>query len=239
MLVAGLLALKISFDVLLRYPDYFPPDFRSQYLAGREDYFWGWYRWAFWTHIVSGPAALVLGVVLLNEWFRLSFTKWHRWLGRVQVVNQLVLMVPSGFAIAFYAVAGTQAVVSFLVLSVLTGGTIAMGWRSAVRRRYAEHRRWMLRNMALLFSAVMLRVSIGAASVLRFDPDWLDPVLTWGSWLLPLVLVELSFYAKRLKVFHDLAAVDRQQSLTSHCGKVFRKRLNSSVTKAGHDNPSM
>src|SRR5882672_9262942 len=85
--LAGLLILKVVGGVVLKYDDYFPPNFGSDFLRGRELYFFGSYRWAFYVHIVAGPVSLILGMILLSERFRLSFPKWHRYLGRVQVVD--------------------------------------------------------------------------------------------------------------------------------------------------------
>ena len=59
-LLAGLLILKVTVSVLLGYRDYFPPNFESDFLRGRQAYFFGAYQWAFYTHIASGPVSLIL-----------------------------------------------------------------------------------------------------------------------------------------------------------------------------------
>src|SRR5579863_5036040 len=84
--LAGLLILRVTLGVVLNYRNYFPPNFESDFLQGREAYFSGSYHWAFYAHIVAGPISLVLGMVLLSERFRLRFPKWHRMLGRIQVL---------------------------------------------------------------------------------------------------------------------------------------------------------
>ncbi|MDB5336674.1 MAG: hypothetical protein JWN70_2293 [Planctomycetaceae bacterium] len=40
-LVAGLLRLKVTLPVIVGYRDYFPPNFDSDFLNGREAYFFG------------------------------------------------------------------------------------------------------------------------------------------------------------------------------------------------------
>lgn len=192
-LLTGLLILKVNASVVLNYRNYFPPNFQTDFLLGRDAYFFGSYHWAFWVHLFAGPVSLVLGLLLINEKFLKNYRPWHRFLGRLQAINVLALLVPSGFWMSFYAASGTQAAFSFAILSLLTGTTIAMGWRAAVQRRYADHRRWMLRNFTLLCSAVILRICFGAATVLEYDPIWLDPTVTWGCWIVPLVILELSF----------------------------------------------
>ncbi len=194
--MVALLILKVNASVVLNYRNYFPPNFQSDFLSGREDYFFGCYQWAFWVHIFSGPVSLVLGLLLINTWFLKRFRIWHRRLGRVQAV----MVVPSGFWMAFYAASGTQAAISFAILSVLTGVTIAMGWRRAVQSRFADHRRWMLRNFTVLCSAVILRILFGTASAFAYAPAWIDPTITWACWIVPLTILEVSFRWKRLKV---------------------------------------
>src|SRR5690348_11124664 len=83
--LAAILIVKITVSVLAEYRFYCPPDFESDFLRGRETYFWGPYRWAFFTHLISGPCSLIFGAVLTSEQFRNSAARWHRRLGRIHV----------------------------------------------------------------------------------------------------------------------------------------------------------
>lgn len=191
-LLTCLLICKVTVAILSNYPDYLPPNFESEFLLGRDRYFFGGYSYAFYVHIASGPCSLILGMVLLSERFRLRFSRWHRVLGRIQVANILLLLTPSGLWMAFYAATGSVAGVGFGALAVVTGVCAALGWRAAVKRRFDVHRRWMLRCYVLLCSAVVLRLTVGLATVVEFNAEWLDPLAAWTSWLVPLVILELS-----------------------------------------------
>jgi len=195
--LAGLLILRVTLGVVLNYRNYFPPNFESDFLQGREAYFSGSYHWAFYAHIVAGPISLVLGMVLLSERFRLRFPKWHRMLGRIQVLDVLFAVVPSGLWMAYRAEAGPVAGLGFAVLAVVTGTSIALGARSAVQRRFANHRRWMLRCYLLLCSTVVLRLMAGLATVTGVEATWIDPLVAWSSWLVPLAAFELSGFRTR------------------------------------------
>src|SRR5262245_53357455 len=94
--VAVLLIVKVTVEIALGYANYFPPNFDSDFLRGRQGYFFGTYQWAFYSHIASGPIALLGGLVLLSERFRLRFPKSHRNLGRLHAVNVLCVVTPSG-----------------------------------------------------------------------------------------------------------------------------------------------
>jgi hypothetical protein len=197
--VAALLILKVTGSVLLNYRDYIPPNFDSGFLRGREAYFAGSYHWVFYAHIVSGPLALILGLVLLSEYVRQWFPRWHRVLGRLQVLGVLLFVAPSGLWMAFHAEAGPIAACGFATLAIATAICTAMGWRSAVKRRFAEHRRWMWRSFLLLSSAVVLRMLGGLATVTGVGALWIDQVTPWASWLVPIVVFDLCDGGNRLR----------------------------------------
>lgn len=190
--LAGLLVLKVTAAVVLGFVNYFPPNFQSDFLHGRESYFWKGYHWAFYVHIVSGPISLILGTILISEQFRLRFPRWHRYLGRMQAVGVLLLVTPSGLWMARYSASGPASGIGFVILSGLTATCMALGWRAAVQRRFQVHRRWMSRTYLLLCSAVVLRLLGGLATVLAVRSPWFDPVAAWTSWTLPLAVFELT-----------------------------------------------
>lgn len=182
------LVLQTVVRVLIGFADYFPPNFRADFLQGREGYFFHGYQWAFYAHIVSGPITLVLGLVLLSQKFRRRWPRWHRLLGRVQVALVLLLVTPSGLWMAAYAASGPVAGVGFAALSITTAACAALGWRAAVRRQFEQHRWWMLRCYTLLCSAVVLRLIGGASELLEIY--WTYPFAAWVSWLAPLAVLE-------------------------------------------------
>lgn len=190
-LLGLLLVVRVTVGVLLNYFDYFPPNFESEFLRGREQYFAGTYHWAFYAHILSGPFALILFTVLISEKFRLKFRVWHRYLGRVAVPCVLLIVVPSGLWMAMFVDTGFSGVVGFTILSLVTGFFAAMGWRAAILRRFAEHRRWMWRCYLTLCSAVVLRLFAGTLVATGLDAAWIPSFTAWGSWLLPLLVFEI------------------------------------------------
>ena len=191
------LICKTLITVAANFRDYIPPNFDSDFLRGRETHFYGAYEIAFYTHILSGPFSLLAGVLLTNQSMRRRFPQFHRQLGRTQIACILLLVVPSGLWMSWHAEAGTAACVAFATLSLPTGWATWMGWRQAIRRDFASHKRWMTRSFVLLCSAVVLRIVGGLASVLGFYTPWLDPVAAWACWLLPLLALELTSTLKR------------------------------------------
>jgi hypothetical protein len=98
-----------------------------------------------------------------------------------------------------YAESGLVAGLGFGTLSIVTGLSVALGWRAAVQRRFQAHQIWMERCFALLCSAVVLRFIGGAATLANVDWPWVYPVSAWISWLLPLAGYELWRVVQRSK----------------------------------------
>jgi len=83
------------------------------------------------------------------------------------------------------------------LLAIATAMCVVAGWRTAVKRRFAEHRRWMMRCFLLLCSAVIVRVIGGLATVAAVWDFWIYPLTAWGSWLVPLTVFELTEVIRR------------------------------------------
>jgi len=190
-ILAAVLIWKVTFSVLMDYRHYFPPNFESDFLLGRESYFWGAYAWAFYAHLLAGPVCLLLGTVLVSSTLRRAAPDWHRRLGRAVAACMLVVLVPSGLWMSFYAETGAVAAVGLCLLALSTAACAALGWRAAVARRYAAHRIWMWRAFLLMCSTVAIRLTGGLATVADWDAPWLYPLSTWLGWLIPLVAFEL------------------------------------------------
>lgn len=190
--LAVVLILRVLAVILANYPDYFPPNFDSLFLQGREAMFSGAYRAAFYVHILSAPLVLLNGLILLSEYVRRRHGAWHRRLGRVQVVVLLLFVLPSSVVMSPNSSGGWQAGLSFLLLSAVTAICAIVGVVHACRRRFDRHRRWMLRCYILICSAVALRLISGTAGLVGLPgPEQAYIFSAWSSWLLPLAAWEI------------------------------------------------
>ena len=202
-LAAGLV-LRVLAAILAEYPAYFPPDFRSLFLHGREATFAGLYRAAFYAHILSGPVVLANGLLLMSARARRRWPGLHRVLGRVQVGVLLLLVLPSGVVMARHAFGGGAAALSFLLLSATTAGCAAAGVVTARRGALDRHRVWMTRCYVLICSAVVLRLTSGTAGLVGVsNPEAAYVAAAWASWLVPLAAFEV---AERWRAGHTTRA---------------------------------
>jgi hypothetical protein len=231
--LAVLLICKVTLSVVIGYRQYLPPDFQSDFLQGREAYFWGAYAWAFYAHLIVGPAALLVGTLLISDRFRAWAPKWHRRLGRVQGIGVLCLLAPSGLWMAWNAQTGAVAGAGLGTLAVATAVCTALGWKAAVQRRFEDHRRWMGRTYMLLISAVMIRIIGGLATVTGYSELWLYPFSAWASWLVPLLVFEFKALTfKALTSGQGARPLDLPASITPTTGRGFDESTPQRVIAA-------
>ncbi len=109
-------------------------------------------------HIVFALIALIAGFFQFSDRIRVSQPKIHRYMGRVYVVSVLISGVLA-LVVVSYVENFTKAV-SFLVLSLLWIFTTWRGYRTAVQRRFEEHRQWIMRSFGFTLVAVIARLLV-------------------------------------------------------------------------------
>ena len=186
------LALRVLYLILVDYWWYFPANFvESSFLTGRESFFHGAYKAAFYLHIVVSPISLVAAFVLMFSGTRPKQRRLHRLLGKSQFYMVLFVVVPTGLVMATRAYTGAVAGMGFATLSVVTGITMLMAAVTAAKRNFKSHRRWALRCFVLLCSPLILRLTSGLVIVLGFESGATYQLSAWLCWLVPLIVVEL------------------------------------------------
>ena len=112
---------------------------------------------ALYAHILGGAIALIVGPLQFWRGLRSRLPRVHRWLGRTYL-GAVALGGAAGLVIAPVSQAGWVGFFGFGTLAVLW---LVTGWRAyrAIRRRdVASHQAWMIRNYALTYAAVTLRI---------------------------------------------------------------------------------
>ena len=145
--------------------------------------------WVVIAHVGGGVTALILGPFQLVT--RQGFRRWwHRPAGKVYVLACLTGAV-AGLWLALYTTAGPIATAGFGGLSVAWFMTTALGWREVMNGRIAQHRRWMIRSVALTYAAVTLRILIPLGYMTGADPDDAYRAISFLCWIPNLLAAEL------------------------------------------------
>nr|WP_277348825.1 DUF2306 domain-containing protein [Microbacterium sp. CFH 90308] len=150
---------------------------------------------ALYVHIAGGATALALGALQFWRGLRNRAPRVHRWTGRVYLLAVAAGSV-GGLAITPWSTAGYVGVFGFSALAVLW---LITGWRAyrAIRRHdVRSHQAWMIRNYALTYSAVTLRIWLPllllAPLAFGQEPDFANAyaVVPFLAWLPNLVVAE-------------------------------------------------
>ena len=187
------LALGVALYALIVY-SFFPlgmvvhPDMKTVFQAHAS---------AIYLHVFASIAALALGPFQFSERLRQARPALHRWSGRLYLSIGVLLGGMSGLYMAQFAFGGWVARSGFTLLALSWLFTGFMAYRAIRRRDIPNHRRWMLRNFALTFAAVTLRIYLGPAVAAGFQFEQAYALIAWLCWVPNLLFVEWLFREPR------------------------------------------
>jgi hypothetical protein len=152
-------------------------------------------------HVIGGIVALVIGPFQFIAAIRARWPRIHRATG-LTYIAACAVAAPAGLVLSVGTTAGPVAGAGFAALSLLLLYFSGQGLRSALARRFDEHREWMLRSFALTAAAITLRLMIPASFMLGFDFVASYRVIAWLCWTTNLAMVELYIRRRRVSVGH-------------------------------------
>ncbi len=140
-------------------------------------------------HVIGGGIVLLLGGLQFSSTLRMRYTQWHRWAGRVYL-SFVLIGGTGGLLLAPHADGGLVAKFGFGTLAVFWLFSGVMAYVAIRQGQVATHKIWMMRNYAMAFGAVTLRIYLGLFELV--DVPFADsyPVTAWISWVPNLILVE-------------------------------------------------
>lgn len=141
-------------------------------------------------HAAAASTALLVAPLQFVARLRKRFPRIHRITGRLYVVA-CVIGGLTGLPLAWGATAGPIATAGFGILAILWLWTTMVAWRLAVDGRFAEHRRWMIRSIALTAAGITLRVYLGIMLTLPVEFYEGYRVIAFLCWVPNILLAEL------------------------------------------------
>lgn len=161
------------------------------------------------THIFASLLALVLGPFQFSTTLRSRRPWLHRWLGRVYLGVAVAVGGTAGLYMSYYAFGGVVAKLGFAALAVSWLCTGLRAFAAARRRDFASHRRWMIRNFALTFAAVTLRLYLPPVFILGLPFATAYAAISWLCWVPNLLVAEWL-----AKTMHDPVRVQGRGATT-------------------------
>jgi len=141
-------------------------------------------------HAGGGIIALSLGPWGFWTTFRNAYPGVHRWMGRIYLLAVLVGSV-AGLYLAASAFGGLPTRIAFSLLGTLWLMTGTMAYVRIRQGNVQIHRQWMIRNYALTFAAVMLRVWLPLFVALGYEFPEAYTTVAWLCWVPNLLVAEL------------------------------------------------
>jgi len=176
-----------SYNYVYGDPSAFGPYFHDKYVA---------HLTLVRCHAVGAVLALALGPFQFWPWLRKKACRLHRAAG-IAYLSGIALAAPTGLAMGAMAYGGPLAQVGFSLMALLWLSSGIEAYRAALQRRFRDHERHMVRNYALTFGAVLVRLYLALAMRAGLSFELVYPFISWLSWVPTLIVAELLFNHRR------------------------------------------
>ncbi len=163
-------------------------------------------NFVFAAHVLLASVVTLAGLMQLIPPLRRAFPTVHRWTGRTFLVIACFMALSGAWltivrGTSLSAVSSIAILIDGLLILIFAG----LAWRHAVKRRFEQHRIWAMRTFMVVSGVWFLRVGLMGWVLINQGPVGMtknlsgpaDIVLTFGSYLIPLALLELYFRAGR------------------------------------------
>jgi predicted membrane protein DUF2306 len=171
--------------------------FASRYLTLDPDVFFSEQRAVYMAHItmlimhiVGAMLAILIGPFQFLPGIRKGrWLKVHRWLGRTYLLSVLVGGI-GGLYMAPFAYGGIISRLGFGALGCLWLYSGYQAYRHIRNKEIEVHRQWMIRNYALTFAGVMLRLWVPLSGAIGIDFTTAYVMIGWMCWVPNLLVAE-------------------------------------------------
>ncbi len=164
-----------------------------------SDVFW---NTGFYTHIILGGLALLIGWIQFNRKIRTTKMSLHRKIGKLYIIFSL-LSATASFYIALYATGGIITTLGFISLGIIWFYTTLNAYIHIRNKRIASHQKMMIYSYAACFAAVTLRIWLPLLTILFHDFIIAYRIVAYLCWIPNLIFAY--FITKRINL-HKTAA---------------------------------
>ena len=144
----------------------------------------------FYTHIILGGPALLIGWTQFGAKFRNRKLLLHRQLGKAYVLAVLFSSI-AGILIAFFATGGFVSSLGFFCLGMIWLYTTIMAYLSIKKGQVESHQKMMIYSYAVCFSAVTLRIWLPLLIITFGDFITAYMIVAWLCWVPNLLVAYL------------------------------------------------
>lgn len=164
---------------------------------------------SFYIHVFSSILALAAGFTQFSNYILKNHKRLHRTIGKIYVINILLVNFPSGMVLAIYANGLLPTKIAFVILDCLWFYFTLRAYIAIRKKKIREHKEFMTRSYALTFSAITLRTwKIILSAVFNWDPLTLYMVDAWMGFVPNLLFAEWLIRRKKATI---IAQIEKQR----------------------------
>ncbi len=145
---------------------------------------------AFYSHIMLGGIALLVGWSQFSKKLRSKRLNTHRTLGKIYVVSALMSGV-SGIYIGYFATGGIIAALGFISLGVIWVFTTYKAYTQIKSGNIIAHQRMMIYSYAACFAAVTLRIWLPILIPIFGSFIIAYKIVAWLAWVPNLIVANI------------------------------------------------
>lgn len=141
----------------------------------------GW-NIAFYTHILLGGLALLIGWTQFSKKLREENIKLHRTIGKIYIFSVMLSSI-SGIYIGLYATGGFWASLGFISLGIIWFVTTLNAYTTITKGNITAHHKMMIYSYAATSAGITLRIWLPALTFILNDfiPAYL--ISSWLCWI--------------------------------------------------------
>lgn len=160
-----------------------------------------YWRWSFYIHVFTSIFALLTGLTQFSYFLLTRYRILHRIMGYAYIIIVVFISGPASFMMGWHANGGLPARTSFTFLAFLWVVFTFLAWYFAVKKKFIQHRAFMIRSYALTLSAISLRLYTVLFAYLEVHARPIDIYVTtaWLSWVPNLIIAEIIINTRRIR----------------------------------------
>ena len=152
---------------------------------------------SFYTHIIFGGIALLIGWTQFSARIRSNHLNIHKQIGKIYLIA-VILSSIAGIYIGFFATGGLISSLGFISLGIIWFYTTLKAYLYIKHKQIVQHQRMMIYSYAACFAAVTLRLWLPLLTMLYGDFVKAYVIVAWLCWIPNMIVA--SIIAKKIEI---------------------------------------
>lgn len=144
----------------------------------------------FYTHIILGGIALLIGWTQFSPKIRIRNLTLHKQVGKIYLIA-VILSSIAGIYIGFFATGGLIASLGFICLGIIWFYTTLQSYLYIKNKQVEQHQKMMIYSYAACFAAVTLRIWLPFLTFIYGDFAKAYVIVAWLCWIPNLIVASL------------------------------------------------